>query len=108
MSSNKKHYKITVAKAQSEMTNVEKYTSKIVHIPIVNVVLNNLERSVFRIIPMQFALVTTVTVGLLMISIAYFYGYQTSSLTTLGSVFILSFIVGILYDYVRSLIKQVK
>ncbi len=105
---NKNDYRTALAKAQQHLRADEKVLAKLLHQPIFYVILNTLERSIFRIIPMQFALISSITVGLLIISVAYFYGYRINSLSILGSVFALGFIVGLVYEYVRALISQTK
>jgi hypothetical protein len=102
------HYKKALNRAQQHMRADEKILAKIFHQPVVYLILNTLERSVFRIIPMQFGLISSVTVGLLIISVAYFYGYQINSLSVLGSVFVLGYIIGFVYEYVRVFIRQGK
>lgn len=103
-----KNYRVTLAKAQQHLRSDEKVLAKILHQPVIYLVLHTLERSLFRIIPMQFGLIGSITVGLLVISVAYFYGYQINSLTILGSVFVLGFVVGLVYEYVRTLISTSK
>lgn len=108
MVKNKDDYQVTIATARSRLSTPDRLLSKLLHIPAIDLVLRTLERSIFRIVPMQIALVTTITAGLLIVCIAYFYGYHIASLNVLGSVFILGFIVGAVYEYVRALIRQVK
>jgi hypothetical protein len=101
-------YQDTLSKAQSHLNKYERFLANILHNRLVYLVLDTLERSLFRIIPLQFALISSVTVGLLIIAQAYFYGYQIKSLSSLGAVFILGMIVGLIYEYVRTFIKQAK
>ena len=108
MVKNKGDYQVTIARAQAQLNTTERLLSKLLHIPAIDLVLHTLERSIFRIVPMQIALVATITVGLLIVSIAYFYGYHIASLNALGGVFILGFVVGVVYEYVSALIRQVK
>ena len=108
MVKNKDDYQVTIATAQSRLSATDRLLSKLLHTHAINLVLHALERSLFRIVPMQIALVATVTVGLLIVCVAYFYGYHIASLNVLGGVFILGFIVGAVYEYVRALIRQVK
>ncbi len=103
-----KNYRTTLAKAQHHLRADEKLLAKIIHQPVIYLILNTLERSLFRIIPMQFGLISSIVVGLLIISVAYFYGYQINSLTILGSVFVLGFVVGLVYEYVRTLVSPSK
>lgn len=100
------HYRVTLAKAQQHLRADEKILAKILHQPVIYLILHTLERSLFRIIPMQFGLISSIIVGLLVISVAYFYGYQINSLTIMGSVFVLGFIIGLVYEYVRALIHS--
>jgi len=108
MTKNKSAYQVMIIDAQARLTGPEKLVSKILHSAAVDLVLRNLDRTLFRIVPLQFGLVASVTVGILMIGIAYFYGYKINSLSMIFNVFILGYILGALYEYVHTMIRQVK
>lgn len=108
MSKNKTAYHKAIHKNRIHLNTSEQIISKIMHQHLVELVLKSLENTFFRIIPMQFGFMAITIIGVFSVVVAYFYGYQTISLTSLGYVFALGFIVGLVYEYVRSIIKQVK
>lgn len=108
MPKNKTAYHKAIHKNRVHLSTFEQLASKIIHQRFVELVLKSLENTFFRIIPMQFGFMAITIIGVFSIVVAYFYGYQTTSLTSLGYVFALGFIVGLVYEYVRSIIKQVK
>lgn len=75
---------------------------------IISLVLTLLEKSFFRSTPMYFGFVTAIVVGTLILVTAYYFGYQIVSMTILGYVFAIGFIVGFIYEYIRSMAKQIK
>ena len=108
MSKNNTAYHKVIHQNRVHLNLIERTASKLIHQKIVEVVLASLERTFFRIIPMQFGFIAVTTIGLFIVVVAYFYGYQTAGLTVLAYVFALGFIVGVVYEYVKTLIKQVK
>lgn len=101
-------YRETIKKTRHDMSLIEGFASKILHQPVVALVLNTLEKTLFRIIPMQFGLVASIVIGALTIFVAYSYGYQLVSLSVLGYVFVLGYIVGLVFEYVSSMVSQSK
>ncbi len=108
MTKEKDAYQATITSAQARLTTAERVASKVLRIPVIDLVLRNLERSIFRTIPLQFGLIASITVGMLLYGIAYFYGYKINGMSILFNVFILGFIVGVVYEYVRTMIRQTK
>lgn len=100
--------KITLNKIRFHLNTFEKIVSIIIHKPIMSLVLVSLEKSFFRTIPMYFGFVAAITAGILMLATAYFFGYQIISLTVLGYIFVLGFVMGFMYEYVRSMVRQIK
>lgn len=99
-------YKVTISKARAELKAHEQVISRLIHLPIISSLFTILEKTLFRQTPMQFGLVASVTMGLFLVSMSYLYGYQVSSLEVLVYIFGLGFIVGLVFEYVRSLLKQ--
>lgn len=108
MTKAKTTYKATMRTAQAQLNMPEKSASKIFHQPIIKLVLDTLERTVFRIIPMQIGLGASIAIGLLIVFIAYSYGYRIVSLSILGYVFALGYLVGLVFEYVRHIVTQSK
>lgn len=106
----KKHasYQKAIRQNRVHLNTVERMISTILHYPLIDTILETLERTVFRILPMQIGFIAVTIFGLLAVAVAYFYGYQTMSLTSLSYVFVLGFIVGVVFEYVRSIIQQPK
>lgn len=99
-------YKVTIRKARAELNMHEQLISRFIHMPVIPSVLNILEKTLFRQIPMQFGLMASVTIGLFLVGISYLYGYQILSLEVLVYIFGLGFMVGLVFEYVRSLLRQ--
>ncbi|MEK7621330.1 MAG: hypothetical protein AAB395_03165 [Patescibacteria group bacterium] len=106
MAKNSNDYKVTMKKARAELNAYERLIGKFIHLAPVSLVIGILEKTLFRQTPMQFGLVASVTMGLFLVSMSYLYGYQISSLEVLVYIFGLGFIVGLVFEYVRSLLKQ--
>lgn len=100
--------KKTLDKIRPHLNTFEQIVSRIIHKPIINFILVVLKKSFFRTVPMYFGFVVAIAIVVLMLTIAYFFGYQVTSLTILGYVFVLGFIIGFVYEYVRSLVSKVK
>lgn len=101
-------YKKILNQARAPLGGFEKILSKLFHQPVIDLVFGFLEKSLFRITPMYLGFIAALVIGLLMLAVAYFYGYQVVSVTVLGPVFALGFVVGLVYEYVRSLVKQAR
>lgn len=99
-------YNATIKKARVELNIYEQLISRFIHMPVISSILSILEKTLFRQTPMQFGLVASVTMGLFLVSMSYLYGYQVSSLEVLVYIFGLGFIVGLVFEYVRSLLGQ--
>lgn len=101
-------YRETIKNTRRDMSFIEGLASKVLHQPVVALILNILEKTLFRIIPMQFGLVAAIIIGTLTIFVAYSYGYQLVSLSFLGYVFVLGYTVGLVFQFVSSLVSQSK
>ncbi len=108
MTKTTKTYSETIKNTRRDMSFIEGLASKVLHYPIVALTLDTLEKTLFRIVPMQFGLMASIVIGALTIFVAYSYGYQLVSLSVLGYVFVLGYTVGLVFQYVSSLISQSK
>ncbi len=106
MSKHHTAYHKAIRQNRVHLSTHEKLLSKVIHQRFVELVLACLERSFFRVLPMQFGFIAVTTIGSFSIFVSYFYGYQTTSLTALGYLFALGFLVGVVYEYVRAIVKQ--
>lgn len=100
--------KKTLNKIRLHLNVFEQIISRIIHNPIIAWIFIALEKFFFRSTPLYFGFVITIVTGVLMLAIAYFFGYQVTSLTVFGYIFALGFVIGFVYEYLRSLVKQVK
>lgn len=108
MTKTTKTYREAIKNTRRDMGFIEGFASKVLHQPVVALTLNALEKTLFRIVPMQFGLVASIAIGALTIFVAYSYGYQLVSLSVLGYVFVLGYTVGLVFQYVSSIISQSK
>ncbi len=108
MSKKNTAYHKAIRQNRVHLSSHEKILSKLIHQRLVELILASLENSFFRILPMQFGFIAVTIIGVFSLIVAYFYGYQITSMTALGYVFALGFLVGVVYEYVRALVKQVK
>lgn len=106
----KKHtsYHNTIKQNRVHLNVFERIASIVLHYPLVDVILGSLDKTLFRIVPMQIGFIAVTIFGLLAVAVAYFYGYQTMSLTSLAYVYVLGFVVGFVFEYVRTFIRQAK
>jgi len=108
MSKKNTAYHKAIHENRVHLSSSEKLLSKVIHQRLVELILTSLEHTFFRILPMQFGFIAVTIIGTFSMIVAYFYGYQITSMTALGYVFALGFLVGVVYEYVRTLIKQVQ
>ena len=80
----------------------------VLHYPVLEVILQTSEKTFFRLIPSIFGITTAVTVSLFMLSIGYYYGYTIVSISTASYAYILGYIVGLIFEYIKSLVRQIQ
>lgn len=95
--------KNTLKKIRPHLNILEQKISGAIHQPFIETLLTSIEKGPFRIVPMCFGFGAAIVAGISMLATAYFFGYQTTSLTVLGYVFVLGFVIGFVYEYLRSL-----
>lgn len=108
---NKKKYRSylhVLHESQHTLSKTERTFSRIVHSHFMSTLANILENTVFRPIPLITGLSFSILSGCVLFAIAVVFGYAIYSLESLGFSFILGFMAGIIYEYLRALTKNPK
>lgn len=101
-------YNAALKDIRKQMPRHMQIISIVLHYPITEVILQTLEKTFFRLVPSIFGITTAVTVSLFMLSIGYYYGYTIVSISTAAYAYILGYIVGIVFEYIKSLVRQIQ
>lgn len=106
MTTKNSDYQKTIADARSHLSLSLQFLSRVFHVKVFDILLRILEKSLFRIVPTLIGLTAAISVGIFIVCLCYFFGYQVISMSILWYVLALGYIIGIVFEYIRILITQ--
>lgn len=98
-------YKKVMRETQLELPSFEKKISRVLHQPTVQSLLTALAHSFFHTTGLLFGAAASLLVGLISLGIAVTFNYQIVSFHFLSYVFVIGFVVGLIYQYLKKLGK---
>lgn len=101
-----KAYSRSLNDYRRKSSSLENFFSKVIHSSLGNAIATFLEATLFRPIPLIVGLCVAILGGLVLLIFATTFGYSIISLHSLGLMFVLGFIIGAVYEYLRLIIKS--
>lgn len=96
-------YKKVLHETQLELPSFEKKISRVLHQPIVQSLLTAFGHSFFDATALLFGAVASLMVAIISIGIAVTFNYRVVSFYFLSYVFVIGFVVGLIYQYLKKL-----
>ncbi len=95
-----------LAKIDQDLSPTEKIFIRIFHHRVISTILDSLAIFPLRETPLLFGLLSSIIIGIGMISTAHVFAYGVASLQILIPVFLLGYLVGLIYEYLTALLRQ--